>query len=123
MASHEFFMPTQESIPAPSPMGFVTMSKVESIYHGPINGKISKYFHNFVEMVGLQFKAIVEANGPKENRETTHEERTKLLTKAFFEVDGLLDDEAMLLLQVLGNNENQLNMFLSLPENKRMYFC
>lgn len=100
----------------------------------PSMEKIFENFYKFVEMVSHRFKAIVKATANEANLKAPPEkaygivhvkleERKKLLTEVIVDIDGVSDDEAMLIVQVLGKYHKQLKIFLGLLDYKRLCFC
>ncbi|KAH7657755.1 Mur ligase central domain-containing protein [Dioscorea alata] len=51
------------------------------------------------------------------------EEKKKRLGEVLFAIDGLSEDEAMFMLQVLAKDEDQLKVFWELPVDKKLRFC
>lgn len=112
---------------------------------------ISENFRHFIEIVGSGFKMMAEtaarnAETAARNAETAArnaeivardaevaarreaarkeiEKKKKLLNQVIFKIDGLSDDEAMVILQVLGKDEDQLKIFFDLPDDKKLCFC
>ncbi|KAJ0978776.1 hypothetical protein J5N97_014250 [Dioscorea zingiberensis] len=138
VATDEFSMPMHEPIQFPSPMGSETSTsrarRKRKNLVDPSMEKISQNFHNFVEMVGPGLKSLAEAALRKEardeSREKTIEAREKaieemknLLFQKIFEIDGLSDDEALFILWVLTKDDDDLKIFLKLPDNMRLRFC
>lgn len=97
--------------------------KRKAIARDPTMETIYKNFHQFTEMVGPVFKMMSETAARKEAARKEIEEKKKLLNQVIFKIDGLSDDEAMVILQVLGKDEDQLKIFFDLPDDKKLCFC
>ncbi|KAH7679347.1 hypothetical protein IHE45_06G052300 [Dioscorea alata] len=130
MPSHDFFIPMQEPIDSPSPMASdnsVTETsrrrKRKALARDPTMETIYKNFRQFTEMVGPVFKMMSETAARKEAARKEIEEKKKLLNQVIFEIDGLSNDEAIFILQVLVEDEDQLKTFFYVPDDKRLCFC
>ena len=104
--------------------------KRKALARDPTIETISENFRHFVEMVGPVFKLMAEAVAFKEatrkeieEKKKEIEENKKILCQVIFEIDGLSDNEAMFILQVLVKDEEQLKIFFDLPDNKKLCFC
>lgn len=88
-------------------------------------------------MVGLKFKTLVEAatrNAESAARRTyiatirevarmEIKEKMRLLSSVLFDIDGLSNDEALMMLRALAKDEVQLTEFWVLSKDKKLYFC
>ncbi|XP_039136757.1 uncharacterized protein LOC120274072 [Dioscorea cayenensis subsp. rotundata] len=149
----EFSMPSQENdeTPLPTPMESnssssktSTQRKRKGIPTESTMDQISVNFRSFVEMVGPEFKILADAatrNAESASRHadaavrnteiaTIREEarleiegKKKLLSQVLFNIEGLNDDEALIMLQALAKDEDQLKVFWDLPNDKKLRFC
>ncbi|KAH7690510.1 Pseudouridine synthase protein [Dioscorea alata] len=127
----------QEPIDSPSPMASdnsVTETsrrrKRKALARDPTMETIYKTFRQFTEMVGPVFKMMSETAARKQataaRKEAARkeiEEKKKLLSQVIFEIDGLSNDEAIFILQVLVEDEDQLKTLFYVPDDKRLCFC
>ncbi|XP_039127932.1 uncharacterized protein LOC120264007 isoform X2 [Dioscorea cayenensis subsp. rotundata] len=97
--------------------------KRKAIARDPTMETIYKNFRQFTEMVGPVFKMMSETAARKEAARKEIEEKKKLLNQVIFEIDGLSNDEAIFILQVLVEDEDQLKTFFYVPDDKRLCFC
>ena len=107
-------------------------------------GQISKNFHSFIEMVRLEFKTFAKtatrnAGSATKRAESSVcntkivalrkatrieiEEKKKLLSQIHFTIDKLNDDEALIMLQALAEDEDQLKVLWNPPNDKKLCFC
>ena len=91
---------------------------------------ISAKFHHFVDLVGPGFKTLAEC-AVRDSEAKAYmvaarkevDERKKLLNDVIFNIHGLTEDEALMVMQILRKDEEQLNMFWELPDERKLRFC
>ncbi|XP_039114800.1 uncharacterized protein LOC120250068 [Dioscorea cayenensis subsp. rotundata] len=139
--SDDVCMDTQEPILSPSPIGSETStSRVRRKRKSVVDQsseKIPQNLNHFVEVIGPGFKTLADVAAHKVARDEACEAREKahydalaeivkmknMLPQVLFEIDGLSEDEALFILQVLPKDDDQMKIFFELPDNKKLRFC
>ncbi|KAH7672056.1 hypothetical protein IHE45_09G028400 [Dioscorea alata] len=64
-----------------------------------------------------------DANALRDAAHKEVQEKKKLLNQVIFNIDGLSEDEALVVIQSLRKDEEKLNMFWDLLDDKKLRFC
>ncbi|XP_039135217.1 uncharacterized protein LOC120272458 [Dioscorea cayenensis subsp. rotundata] len=144
LPSDDFFAFMQEPIDPSSPMTSENNAsstskrrKKKGLANDTSLEVISEKIAQFVEVVGPGLKAIADcavrnaetvalmeaSRKEADEKKKEFEERKRLLNEVVFNIDGLSEDDALVVIQFLRKDENELDMFWDLPNDKKLRFC
>lgn len=136
LSSDDSFMPMDDHIDSPPPnscdncaSSSIGRKRKNCVKEQNITA-ISAKFHHFVDLVGPGFKTLAEC-AVRDSEAKAYmvaarkevDERKKLLNDVIFNIHGLTEDEALMVMQILRKDEEQLNMFWELPDERKLRFC
>lgn len=109
--------------------------KKKGIAKDPALKVISKKIAHFVEVIGPGLKTVADCVVPNvkivalmeascrqvEEKKKEVEEKKKLLNEAILNIVSLSEDKALVLIQFLWKDENELEIFWDLRDDKKLY--